>query len=89
VLRSHTIATGKKRYCTKVAVFILQDSEIFFWVVDPAQLFSNSSEEPEKKLCFLKAGSCIISKRIKQRVLFYISPILSMSARASAAITEF
>jgi hypothetical protein len=29
-LYSHTIATGKKGYCTKVAVFTLQDSEIFW-----------------------------------------------------------
>jgi hypothetical protein len=63
----------KKSIAQKWQFFILQDSEIFLFVADPAQFFSNSSEEPEKNLCFLKAGSCIISKRIRQRVLFYIS----------------
>jgi len=80
----------KKKVLHKSGSFyVTRFRDFFFLVEDPAQFLSNSSEGPEKKLCFLKAGSCIISTKIKQRVLFYISPILSMSARASAAITEF
>ncbi len=63
----------EKEVLHKSGSFYITRLRDFFFVADPGQFFSNSSEEPEKKLCFLKAGSCISSKRIKQRVLFYIS----------------